>query len=209
MRLKQLLWLLPLLLCVALPAKADQEYVWVNGSYASINNGFAIGPYGGTLNGTPTNFYCVDFNDQISGNTGWKANVTSLISSSGYGNTHQGSSPSAQTFYLEMAWLVTQMMNPKNSKALDAQLQWAIWYLSLGKTDKSFTDYKTDLSWDLKALSAVNGGFKVTGWEILTPAGSYGQEFIVPDIGAATPEPSTIVLLFAGLAAFLALAHKK
>ena len=211
MRLKQLAWLLPMLLIVALPAKADQDYVYVNGSYASISNGYAIGPYGGTLNGSATQFYCVDFNDQISGNTGWFANVTYLTSPTGYSNTLQGN----QTFYLQAAWLITQMMNPNNSQAIDAQLQWAIWFLSLTpqqQKNTSFPDYATDVSWDNKALAAVTdpkGGFSVTGWEILTPKGGYGQEFLVPGPGAATPEPSTIVLLFAGLAAFLLLAHKK
>src|SRR5439155_578789 len=86
-RLKWLLLLLPIFLCAALPAKADQDYVWVNGSYSSVSNGFAIGPYGGSVNGSPSQFYCVDFKDQISGNTGWSANVTGLTSSSGYGQT--------------------------------------------------------------------------------------------------------------------------
>jgi len=207
MHLKRIFRLLPLVFLAALPAKADQENVFVDGSYSFISNGYAVGPYGGTLNGTPTHFFCVDFNHEISGNTGWVANVTSLTSPSGYGQTLKGN----QTFYLEAAWLITQMMNPKNSQAMDAQLQWAIWYLSLPKLQQNawFPDYLTDLSWDQKALNAVNGGFSVTGWEILTPVGDYGQEFIVPGPGAATPEPSTIVLLCAGLATFLALVRKK
>jgi hypothetical protein len=216
MRLKQLLLLLPVFLFAALPAKADQDFVWVNGSYTSISNGFAIGPYGGTVtasggSATPAQFFCVDFNHEIYGNTGWMANVTSLTSPSGYGQTFQGN----QTFYLQAAWLITQMMNPENSKAMDAQLQWAIWFLSLTPTQQkntSFPDYLTDLSWDQAALNAVtnpSGGFSVTGWKILTPTGGYGQEFILPGPGAATPEPSTLVLLFAGLTAFLVLARKR
>jgi len=207
MRLKQLLLLLPLFLVTALPAKADPDYVWVNGSYSSVDNGFAIGPYGGMLNGVATQFFCVDFNDQISGNSGWNANVTSL-GGSNFGSTDQHN----QTFYLEAAWLITQMMNPKNSQAMDAQFQWAIWFLSLTKVQQNslFPDYKTDLYWDQQALNAVKNGFTASGWEILTPTGAYGQEFLVPGgPGAATPEPSTIVLLFAGLAAFLIFAHKK
>ena len=213
MRLRQLLLLLPLSLVAALPAKADQDYVWVNGSYSTVSNGYGIGPYGGTLTSgstvTPTQFFCVDFNDQISGNTGWSANVTSLTSSSSsFNQTRQGN----QTFYLEAAWLINKMLNPKNTQALDIQLQWAIWYLSLGKTDTSFFDYASDVSWDQQALNAVdsgNLGFSPVGWQILTPIGGYGQEFIVPGPGAATPEPRTIVLLLAGLAAFLVLGRKK
>ncbi len=205
MRLKQLLWLLPMFLLTTLPVKADTDSVYVNGSYSSISNGYAVGPYGGLLNGTPTQFYCVDFKDQISGNSGWSANVTSLTSSSGYGQTLQKNG----TFYLETAWLVTQMMGSSN-KTLQAQYQWAIWYLSLGSILNSVDNpYGTDVYWAGLASSAVGGGFSVTGWEILTPKGGYGQEFLVPGPGAATPEPTTIVLLSAGLLAFLALSRKK
>ena len=116
---KRLLLLLPLFLVVAVSAKADQDAVWVSGSYSSLSNGYGIGPYGGTLNGVTTQFFCVDFNNQITGNTGWTANVTNLTSSTGYGQTLQHN----QTFYLEAAWLITQMMNPKNSQAMDAQFQ--------------------------------------------------------------------------------------
>jgi PEP-CTERM motif-containing protein len=203
--MKRLFVLVLLFLATATAAKADQEYVWVNGSYTSVSNGYGIGPYGGSLNGTPTQFYCVDFNDEISGNTGWYANVTGLTSSS-YSNTLKNS----QTFYLEAAWLVTQMMT--NSKATDVQIQWAIWYLSLkpSQQNSSFFDYASDLMWDQKAQNAVQNGWTANGWEILTPIGGYGQEFLVPGgPGAATPEPSTIVLLLAGVAAFALLAHKK
>lgn len=204
--MKRLLVLVLLILAAATAAKADQDYVWVNGSYASVSNGYAIGPYGGSLNGTPTQFYCVDFNDEISGNTGWWANVTGLTSSS-YSNTLKNS----QTFYLEAAWLVTQMMNPKNSQATDAQIQWAIWYLSLKPSQQtsSFYDQASDILWDQKAQSAVQNGWTANGWEILTPIGGYGQEFLVPGGSVAAPEPSTIVLLLAGVAAFALLANKK
>lgn len=205
--MKKALVLVLFLFASSFSARADEVSVWVNGSYASVSNGFAIGPYGGSLNGTPTQFYCVDFNDEISGNSGWLANVTGLTSSS-YGSTLENS----QTFYLEAAWLVTQMMNPKNSQATDAQIQWAIWYLSLkpSQQSSSFFDYATDLMWDQSALNAVQNGWSANGWEILTPIGGYGQEFLVPGgPGAATPEPSTIVLLIAGIAAFVLLAKKK
>ena len=205
---KRLLWLLPVFFCAALPVKADTDYVWVNGSYSTISNGYAVGPYGGSLNGTPTQFFCVDFNDSIQGNTGWLANVTGLTNTTGYTQTLQHN----QTFYLQAAWLVSKMMqNPKNT-ALDTQLQWAIWFLSLTPAQQkntSFFDYKTDVSWDQAALDAVDAGFSATGWEILTPTGGYGQEFLVAGPGAATPEPSTIVLLAAGLVALLVAAHKK
>lgn len=212
MRLKWLLLLLPIFLCAALPAQADllppqagQDYVWVNGSYSSVSNGFAIGPYGGSLNGSPSQFYCVDFKDEISGNTGWYANATGLTSSSGYGQTLEKNG----TTYLQMAWLITQMTGTSN-KTLQAQYQWSIWYLSLGSILNSFDNpYGTDAYWAQQASKAVQGGFSVSGWSILTPTGGYGQEFILPGPGAATPEPTTFVLLSAGLVALLALGRRK
>jgi len=213
MRLRRLSWFLPILLLTALPAKADSnsDYVWVNGSYTGISNGFAIGPYGGSITTsggvtTPTQFFCVDFNDSIQGDTGWTANVTSL-SSSDFSKTLKDN----QTFYLEAAWLITQMMHSPNNKALDAQLQWAIWFLSLTPAQQkgSFFDKASDILWDEKALSAVKGGFSAGGWEILTPTGGYGQEFMVPGPGAATPEPSTVVLLLAGMVVLIFLSQKK
>ena len=210
MRSKRILWVLPILAFSALPLMANsQDYVYVNGSNGGISNGYPIGPYGGTLNGSPAQFFCVDCNSPIYANTGWTANVTNLVSSSGYGQTFLQS----QTTYLEMAWLAMQMMNPRNSKAIDAQLQWAIWYLSLNKSQQnsSFPNYQTDLYWDQQALKAVNApGFALTGWEILTPAGRYGQEFLFdPPPGAATPEPSTLLLLSAGLITLAVTSRRK
>ncbi len=43
------------------------------------------------------------------------------------------------------------------------------------------------------ALAAVLHGFRGNGWEVLTPTGSYGQEFLV-DLPTATPEPSSMLL---------------
>lgn len=215
MRLQRLLFLLPLALLVVLPAKADQ--VWVDGSTSSFTpSGYGIGPYGGTLNNTPAQFFCVDFNSQIFANTGWTATVTNLSGGS-FGQTYQGN----QTFYLEAAWLINQMMKSPNNQALDTQLQFAIWYLSLTSAQRAgivgltFPDRAGDIALDTAALNAVesnNLGFSLAGWEILTPVGGgsgYGQEFMIFNPAAATPEPRTIVLLFAGLAAFLIFAHKK
>jgi len=40
---------------------------------------------------------------------------------------------------------------------------------------------------------AVLGGFRGNNWEIVTPIGSYGQEFLV-DPATATPESSSMLL---------------
>jgi hypothetical protein len=202
MSIRRMRWLLAALLFTAVSAKADSVYV--NGSFAFADHGAGVGPYGGTLNGQNASFYCVDFGHQISGNTGWTANSTSLLSASGYSNTYLQN----QTTYLEMAWLITQMLGT-SSHTLQAQYQWAIWYLSVGSNLNLVKDpYGKDAFWAAAAATAVlQNHFTVSGWEILTPTpkGSYGQEFIV--IG--TPESSSLLLLGFGLICLAGLGLRK
>ena len=213
--LKRLVFLLPVLVLTSLVARADTAQVYVSGSYAFADHGYGIGPYGGTLNGVAASFYCVDFSHDIVGQTGWAAAVTNL------GSTGPTIHPS-QTTYDEYAWLITQMMNPaqiaaqtqQSNQTVEAELQWTIWAMSgLGNVSNPYTYWTGYFS-----AQAANNYQSVTGsWEILTPnigtgyssngqiGGYYGQEFMV----MATPEPSSILLLLAGLAAIFGIAMLK
>ena len=218
------LLILPLLLFACLPARADTASVYVNGSYAFGSFGYGIGPYGGTLNGSNASFYCVDFSHDIVGNTGWTANVTNLPTT--IGASLPGTLLGSSTLYLDMAYMVTRMMdasaNPLLSVAqqqtLEAEYQWAIWSISLGNNASApFNPYGTNGTLIAQAQSAVNGGWSAPGWEILTPiagtgyspngplAGNYGQEFLVHP----TPEPSSVLLILVGLIAIVLLGLKK
>jgi hypothetical protein len=184
--LKKAYWVLPLVLLVFSSAHAGSipATVYFNGGYAFANNGYGIPPYQGTLNGKSELFYCVDFNHEIYGNTSWNVNVMNLNSPSGdFTSTRMDN----KTTYLEMAWLITQMQSTTNQNE-QAQLQWAIWSFSGGHSPYFQNDALTS-----HALEAVLHGFRGYGWEILTPTGSYGQEFFV-DAPTATPEPSSMVL---------------
>lgn len=202
MSIKWMQWLLAGLLLTAVSAKADS--VTVNGSFAFVDHGAGIPPYLGTLNGHDASFYCVDFGHPISGNTGWTATATSLVGASGYSNTYLQN----QTTYLEMAWLITQMRGT-SSQTLQAQYQWAVWYLSVGSNLNLVKDpYTKDVFWATAAATAVlQNHFTVSGWEILTPdpKGSYGQEFIV----VGTPESSSLLLLGIGLICLAVLGRRK
>jgi hypothetical protein len=90
-----------------------------------------------------------------------------------------------------MAWLVTQMMSATTQlqKAMD---QYAIWSFSGGPNP-----YGNNSTLVAAALAAVQGGFSGQGWEILTPTGSAGQEFL---IFVGVPEPAELVMLLMGLA---------
>lgn len=173
-------------LCVSFsPGIAKADTVYVDGSYAFANNGYGIPPYGGTLNGQSEAFYCVDFSTAIWGGESWQVTITSLAGSN-FSNTKLGN----QTSYLEMAWLITQMMATTNQlqQAMD---QYAIWSFTGGPNP-----YGTNSSLVAAALAAVNGGFSGQGWEILTPTGSAGQEFL---IFVGVPEPGELVLIGIGL----------
>lgn len=185
MSLKRFTWLfLFAVLVFALPAQADSlNTVRIDGTYAFANGGYGIPPYGGTLNGQNEAFYCVDFSATITAGDSWNVYITSLTGSSFSSTRLQN-----QTSYLEMAWLVTQMMST-TSQWQQAEAQYAIWSFTGGPNP-----YGTNSSLVAAALAAVSGGFKGQGWEILTPTGSLGQEFLI-----FVPEPRGLVLIVAGL----------
>ncbi len=181
MRLMRFGLLAGLIFVFAGAAKADT--VSIDGTYAFANNGYGIPPYGGTLNGQSAAFYCVDFIHPIQAGNTWTATVTSLTGSN-FSSTFLGN----QTSYLAMAWLVTQIMGTTNQLQL-AKDQFAIWSFTGGPNP-----YGTNSTLVAAALAAVKAGFTGQGWEILTPTGSLGQEFLI-----MVPEPAALLMLLIGL----------
>src|SRR5690348_7328032 len=184
-----------LFLSLALPEVSKADTVYVDGTYAFANGGYGIPPYGGTLNGQSAQFFCVDFSTQIWAGESWQVTVTSLT-----GSNFSLTKLKNQTSYLEMAWLITQMMSTttQTQKAMD---QYAIWSFTGGPNP-----YGTNNSLVAAALAAVQGGFTGAGWEILTPTGSAGQEFL---IFVGVPEPGQLLLLLVGLGIVAIAARKK
>lgn len=162
-------------------AKADT--VSVNGTYYFASNGYGIPPYGGTLNGQSQAFYCVDFSHPIQAGDTWNVTITSLTGSN-FSSTFLGN----QTSYLAMTWLVTQMMGATNQLQI-AKDQFAIWSFTGGPNP-----YGTNSAIVAAAFAAVSAGFTGQGWEILTPTGSLGQEFLI-----RVPEPTMLLMLLVGL----------
>lgn len=190
---KRLILLIPVLFLLAFSAKADDiATVYFNGGYAFGDNGYGIPPYQGTLNGQDALFYCVDFTHDITGNTSWQVTVTDISSTADYSSTRLGSG----TIYSEIAWLLDQSVASGN-QTTQAELQWAVWSFSGGGDP-----YGTNSLLVGEAQNAVANGFAPNNWNILTPIGSYGQEFLVdPPPPTNTPEPSSFLLLGIGLAA--------
>jgi hypothetical protein len=186
MSLRRLFWILPALLLISMAAQAGSvtAKVYFNGQYAFANNGYGIPPYGGTLNGQSVSFYCVDFTHDIYANTSWYATVTKLNSPvADFADTRIDN----KTKYLEMAWLITQM-GKASSEVSKAQFQWAVWSFSGGPDNSNAESLLIS-----DAVNAVDHGYKGNGWELLTPNGSYGQEFLVDNV-TPTPEPSGLIL---------------
>lgn len=182
--------LLVVALTLAGGVKADTVYV--DGSYAFVSGPYGIPPYGGTLNGQAAQFFCVDFSTPIWGGESWKVSVTNLTGSD-FSLTKLGN----QTSYLEMAWLITQMMGAttQQQKVMD---QYAIWSFTGGPDP-----YGSNGTLVAAALAGIKG-LNAQGWEILTPTGSAGQEFLV-----FVSEPSTLMLLGVGLLSLWALGCRR
>jgi len=218
--------LLLAVLMLAVPAAlADQTpvtmtFVGVNG----INDGaYYVSPYYGTMttNGqtTAVTLFCVDFNNEVTWNQSWQANVTPLgsndLSNTRFGNPADvallsATDPYLSTFtpgqlYVQAAWLSTQfdqylLTNPSQVVAL----QYAIWDLFApnGPTNAAAQ------AWINQAQQNY-GSINPNNFEIVTnvsPLNLTGQvqEFIVP-----TPEPGTIGLLGAGLLVILWMGLRK
>jgi hypothetical protein len=186
-------WWLLILFVLALGSTAKADTVQVNGSYAFASNGYGIPPYGGTLNGQSASFYCVDFTSTIQAGDTWTVIVTSLTGSN-FSATKLGN----QTAYLEMAWLVTQMMGA-TTQLQQAKDQYAIWSFTGGPNP-----FGTNGTLVAAALAAVNGGFSGQGLQILTPTGSKGQEFLIFSVA----EPGELLMLVLGLVILVMLTRK-
>jgi hypothetical protein len=200
---RKLLFVAAIALLSLAPSAFADSTVSVDGSYSFASFGYGIPPYGGTLNGQPAEFYCVDFSHDIAGGDSWLA-IATPVASSGTSTVPYlaGQTTDGVSDYLLFAWLITQMQGADQST--QAQDQWAIWSLTGSTTDPE-GDPSSILSNAAAQLTAAD--FTGQGWEILTPDASlnqYGQEFLVQ-----TPEPSGVLLLGMGLCGVLFLKRRE
>lgn len=217
--------LLLVLLFAAPAALADgtsvtMTFVGVNG----INDGaYYVSPYQGLMvsNGQSSlvTLFCDDFNNEVTWNQTWQANVTQLgsgdLSNTRYGNPADvallmGQNPyygtyTAAQLYAQAAWLTTQFNQYlSNNPTQIISLQYAIWDLF----DPNAPTNAGAQAWILSAEQNY-GSVNLNNFEIVTNVGPLAltgqvQEFIVP-----TPEPGTIALLGIALLGLVFIARRK
>jgi hypothetical protein len=115
---KRLLWVIPVALVLAFSASADgtPASIYFNGSYAFGNGGYGIPPYGGTLNGQPAQFFCVDFSDKITAGQSWTATIMDLASGANLASTLQAidGQSNPEQVYQAFVYLITEMLGTSN-----------------------------------------------------------------------------------------------
>ncbi|MFI5104955.1 MAG: PEP-CTERM sorting domain-containing protein, partial [Terriglobales bacterium] len=162
---------------------------------------------------------CVDFNNEVTWNQTWQANVTPL-SSNDLSNTRYGNSAdvallklsdpyyntySAAQLYAQAVWLTTrfnQYLSTDPSQVI--ALQYAIWDLFAPNAPTNAAAQ----AWILSAEQNY-GSVNLNNFELVTNVGPLSltgqvQEFIVP-----TPEPGTFALLGVALMGLVFFARRK
>jgi PEP-CTERM motif-containing protein len=213
-------WMIAAPAALADGTSVTMTFVGVNG----INDGhYYVSPYQGMLtsNGqsSPVTLFCDDFNNEVTWNQTWQANITPL-SSSDLSNTRYGNAAnvmllklsdpyyntySAAQLYAQAAWLTMQFnqyLSTDPSQVI--ALQYAIWDLFAPNAPTNAAAQ----AWILSAEQNY-GPVNLNNFELVTNVGPLSltgqvQEFIIP-----TPEPGTNALLGAGLLGFVLLARRK
>ncbi len=153
-----------------------------------------VSPYGMDINGSEFAAMCIDYPDDSSLNTPWQAYITPLAGGN-FANTYHHSDKNVAVEYKEEAYLYSQITKPGITDQTRIDIQEAVWEI----TDAFYhptSDATHVANWLLSAqndYASVNLG----AYEIVSDVDQgkgRNQEFLI-----ATPEPSTLTLLGAGL----------
>jgi hypothetical protein len=225
--------LLPLLAAlVALipaPAKATTETIDLTGVSGNVQGGVYTSPYYATINGGTNTVpvVCDSYVNESYLNKPWTATVSTFANLSSTtmdstllfnSSTVPGLTASQQLQgYLEMGWLVTQLLNPTNA-GHTGDISFAIWAVFdpslVGNSKAGWTVGAAN--WLAQALGQNNlTASQFANLQILTaadptlgpngtPLGGSPQEFFM-----MTPEPSSFLLLGLGLVAAAMFLHRQ
>jgi hypothetical protein len=211
--------LIVLLLAAATIASANGVSLTLNNGGNDVMGGVFVGPYNFTTsNGQSLQLVCDDFYNDVSIGESWTASTSTVSSLSGV--MFAPGNPQYQTQYQEVAWLVEQMSANKGNAQTVGYIQWAIWaifdpaIMKSGWTDPygSITSDMPGITWWYdQALACETGNNNCTypNYTIYTPPltgpGQPQEYFGI----VATPEPSSLALLVAGMLALMLLVIRR
>jgi hypothetical protein len=161
----------------------------VDGSTNPVENGVYVGPYAATINGSPVQLICDDYNHEVSVGDVWQANVSTFADLS-HTRFWDSSNPTQSFKNYEMAaWLTSQIfLNPKSAWG---DIHFAIWQIFAGNAPST----ANSAAWLNLALNHDYSHFDLSQFKIYTPFNPASpQEYIV-----MVPEPTSLLLLIIGL----------
>jgi len=190
----RLLAICTMALCLSsnLFAAVQMTFDGVNGAQMF---GVYVGPYYGTMNGTPVELFCVDFANEVNFGQQWDANLTPVAFGADLGDTRYGAAPGALELYRQAAWLAQQFASQPASQYGDIQATiWQLFneaaptpssslWLEQARSNSAWTDY---------------GDFRIVTNTGPVQLSGQVQEFLMRTQPNA-PEPSTLPLAGLGL----------
>ena len=172
-------------------SSVKMTFVGTNGTQAF---GIYVGPYYGTMNGTPVDLFCVDFANEVNSGQQWDANLTPISVVADFSDTRYGTEPGALELYRQAAWLALQYASQPTSEYADIQA--TTWQLFNPAAPAPSSSWWADQA--LSNYASVDyGDFRiVTNVAPVQPTGQV-QEFLIRVTSSDVPEPTTE--LFGGL----------
>src|ERR1035441_6919504 len=112
-------------------SSVKMTFVGTNGTQAF---GIYVGPYYGTMNGTPVDLFCVDFANEVNSGQQWDANLTPISVVADFSDTRYGTEPGALELYRQAAWLALQYASQPTSEYADIQATtWQLFNPEIGR----------------------------------------------------------------------------
>ena len=171
----------------------QMQFVGVNGTQMFDEY---VGPYSGTMNGTPVDLFCVDIANAVDFGQQWDANLTPIASGADLSDTRYGTAPGALELYRQAAWLALQYAQQPTSQYGDIQATiWRLFDTSAPTPSSS--------SWMEQAVanyaSADFGDFRIVTNVAPVQQSGQVQEFLIRMPSSDAPEPNTQLLAGLGL----------